>query len=657
MATINDLSELLAWGSTPSWVENQFSHNYKSGTATGTGTSTATGKKSNGWGGKKSYTYTYTYTYTYDTYGLTDISTGSDTFSVSDWDDWDAETQGSNAAETFENGGYGITVDEESLTLTQDSGDITFGTAIIDTDTVAAASSSGAEIILVLDNVSGASTMTVDTSMEAEYEVSNTSSISNGYESTESVDVSAEVSAEFLDIGVSVNSDVSDSTTISTSSTEDSGTTKTYNENVDIDYSVPTGYKVQLKVYMENQEVILPFSLPVSVSGTVDYSDDWGNTWSMEAGENITSSIYYGAPNAEYMSASSDSEGELEVTGYITNVNQSTFTTVATTLVSPEDSTSSRSERTGRRTPHVDLPTVLKDGVEIKTGIHYDLSETENARGHFLLGSRNDDIIYMGAKNQKVRTFSGSDTVYGSKHADKIFSRGDDHIYSGKGDDIIKSTTGSTDIHAGPGADQVNISSKGGGFDDITLGIGIDQLNINLSKDDDYSFFVRDLHRKESVNITSEDLITAKVKGNTVEVFIDGDHVGSIAGYVHRFNKFSHFKGAEMGLMNMDKIEAGASTDTVVDWKNDLIAAGALTGWSSLNKNYKKFTKTGSEFTSNSEALSRYMYDGEIVDEFIDAMNDVIGDSDITDMSDHIAKAVLQLSTDQQDHFVPDLLL
>ena len=112
-----------------------------------------------------------------------------------------------------------------------------------------------------------------------------------------------------------------------------------------------------------------------------------------------------------------------------------------------------------------------------------------------------------------------------------------------------------------------------------------------------------------------------------------------------------------MGLMNMDKIEAGASTDTVVDWKNDLIAAGALTGWSSLNKNYKKFTKTGSEFTSNSEALSRYMYDGEIVDEFVDAMNDVIGDSDITDMSDHIGKAILQLSTDQQDYFVPDLLL
>ena len=156
--------------------------------------------------------------------------------------------------------------------------------------------------------------------MEAEYEVSNTSSISNGYESTESVDVSAEVSAEFLDIGVSVNSDVSDSTTIDSSSTEDTGTTKTYNETMWI-LTVDPGYKVQLTLVYESQEVTLPFSFPVSVSGTVDYSDDWGNTWSMEAGENITSSIYYGAPNAEYMSASSDSEGELEATGYITNVN------------------------------------------------------------------------------------------------------------------------------------------------------------------------------------------------------------------------------------------------------------------------------------------------------------------------------------------------
>ena len=109
--------------------------------------------------------------------------------------------------------------------------------------------------------------------------------------------------------------------------------------------------------------------------------------------------------------------------------------------------------------------------------------------------------------------------------------------------------------------------------------------------------------------------------------------------------------------MNMDIIQSTASTDSVADWKNDLIAAGALIGWSSLNKNYKKFVKTGSEFTQNSEALSKYMYDGEIIEEFVDAMNDVIGDTDVTDMSDHVAKAVSQMSTDQQDHFVPDLLL
>ena len=144
--------------------------------------------------------------------------------------------------------------------------------------------------------------------------------------------------------------------------------------------------------------------------------------------------------------------------------------------------------------------------MEVEVGIHYDASETENAMGHNLVGSRYNDLIYMGSKNQKVKTFGGSDTVYGSDYADVIISSGDDLIFSGKGADIIKSTTGSTDIHAGPGKDRVNIGSKGGGFD-VSLGLGKDQINITLSKDDDYSFFIRDLQRKENVNIISDDSV------------------------------------------------------------------------------------------------------------------------------------------------------
>ena len=111
MATINNIAELLAWGATPSWVDNQFASKYKSGTAQGK----AQGKTSNGWGGKKTYTYTYTYT----VYGLSDISTGSGSFNSSDWNSWDNSTKGSNANKTYTSGGYSIALNDGSLSITQ----------------------------------------------------------------------------------------------------------------------------------------------------------------------------------------------------------------------------------------------------------------------------------------------------------------------------------------------------------------------------------------------------------------------------------------------------------------------------------------------------------------------------------------------------------
>ena len=213
-----------------------------------------------------------------------------------------------------------------------------------------------------------------------------------------------------------------------------------------------------------------------------------------------------------------------------------------------------------------------------------------------------------------------SDVVYGSKYADVITSKGDDQVFGGKGNDIITSTTGSTDIFAGSGNDIVNITSKGGGFDDVDLEGGDDQVNLTLKKaDDDYSFVIRDLRKGEFVDIDADAPISAKVKGSSIEVKIDGSYVGSIDGYVDDFTGLSLYEASNMGLMNMDKIEATASTKSVEHWKDDLIAASALVGWGEMTKlkDYKKFTKSGSVWTKNLRALSEYMYDGEVVDEFV----------------------------------------
>ena len=636
MATINNVAELLSWGSTPSWVDNQFAKKYKSGTAQGKGKT--------GWG--SSYTYTYT------VYGLSSISTGSGSFNSSDWNSWDNSTKGSNANKTYASGGYGIALNDSSLTLTQPAADLSFGTPVTDVQTDTATSASGAQLVSVIDNTEGTNDLTQTTSFTAEQEVSSGSSISNGYSNTSSVEVGAEVSAEFAGIGASVNTSVTDSTTIDSSTTTDTSASNTVSSTISNTYTVAPGYKVEVTMVYENQEISMPYTFPVTASGTSKYSDKWGNSWSMGVGDNITNSKNYGAPNSEYMSSSSSTVGTFEATGYITNVNASNFTTKQTTLVTPS-SASSRSDGTKAIT---DLPTVLKDGVEVKVGVHYDLADSKAAEGSHLVGSKNSDVIRMGAKEQKVTTYGGSDMVYGSKYDDVINSKGNDKIVSGNGDDIITSSKGSTDIDAGKGNDEVNITSKGGGFDDVTLGKGKDKVNIDLSKGDDYSFVIRDLAKKESVNITSNGSVTSKVIGSTVEVHLDGDYAGSILQYKDNFTGLSLIDGANWGLMNMNKIGSTASTSTTADWKDDLIAYGALNGWGAITKNYKKFAKDNSEFTDNSKALSRYMYDGEVVNEFVDAMTSVIGDKGIKDMSDHVDKAISELSKDLQDYFKPDML-
>ena len=641
MATINNVAELLAWGATPSWVENQFDNKYKSGTAQGKG------KKSNGWGGSYSYTYTYT------VYGLSSISTGSGSFDSSDWNSWDSSTQGSNGNKTYTSGGYGIALDDSSLTLTQPAANLTFGTPVTDVETDTATSASGAQLVSVIDNTSGTNDLTQTTSFTAEQEVSSGASVSNGYSNTTEVSVGTEVSAEFEIISASVNTSVTDSTTINSSSTTDTSATNTVTSTISNTYTVSPGYKVEVTMVYENQEISLPYTFPVTASGTSKYSDKWGNSWSVGVGDNISSSKDYGAPNSEYMSSSSSTAGTFEATGSITNVNASNFTTKQTTLVTP----SSASSKSDGPQPITDLPTVTKDGEAVEVGVHYNVADTKDAEGANLVGSQNSDMIRMGAKGQEATTFGGSDTVHGSKHADVITSTGDDKVMSGNGPDIITSTTGSTDIDAGKGNDEVNITSKGGGFDDVTLGKGKDKVNIDLTKGDDYSFVVRDLGKKEYVNITSDGTVSSKVYGNTVEVHLDGDYVGSIAGYVDNFTGLSLIDGANWGLMNMDKIGGTASTASTADWKNDLIAYGALNGWGGITKNYRKFAKANSKFTKNSEALSQYMYDGKIVDEFVDAMTSVIGDKGIKDMSDHVDKAISELSKDLQDYFKPDMLL
>ena len=89
-----------------------------------------------------------------------------------------------------------------------------------------------------------------------------------------------------MGIGASVNSSVTDETTIDTSSTTDTSVEKTVSNSISNTYVEP-GYKIKVQMMYQNQKISLPYTFPVSVSGTAKYTDKWGNAWSYGAGDNI----------------------------------------------------------------------------------------------------------------------------------------------------------------------------------------------------------------------------------------------------------------------------------------------------------------------------------------------------------------------------------
>ena len=144
MATINDVAELLSWGATPSWVENQFDKNYKSGTARGTG-------KNKMAGGYDTYTYTYDlwpHRYQHWFWLLQFFGLGFLEFFLR-----------AVTVTRFTSGGYGIELDDSSLTLTQLAADLTFGEAVVDVQTDTA-NTSGSQTVSVIDNTEGSTDLT-----------------------------------------------------------------------------------------------------------------------------------------------------------------------------------------------------------------------------------------------------------------------------------------------------------------------------------------------------------------------------------------------------------------------------------------------------------------------------------------------------------------
>lgn len=649
--TINNLDQSIAWGVTPSWVYKQLTGQLKSGTATGTGS------YKDGWGKSHSYTYTYT------VYGLSTIN--PDGFNLTQWNSYNLATQGSKANDTYFNngGGYNLNANTSGLTITQNPGDITYGTPVQTVSTEPAQNSSGQTVSTTIDNTLGSTPITQSLSLTYEITDSSNSSTTNGWSNTFTIGVGASVSAEIDGIGAEVNTSVTNATTIDSSDTSGTENSQSSTTSQTTQVTVDPGYKIQVVVNYNSQNITLPYTSPVTVTGSSKLTDMYGNSLSYNVGDAVQTAIQYGMPNSAYAQGTnttgSSTVAKLLATGNIYNLNSTDFTITQYTLASPSTPASSSlalrsidASDDGSDVPMLGLSAPARalalgsdvifggkidsalhsavaraDGATItikeagrparsvKTGLMY-TSDDNNVRGSVATGSSGNDWIELSGRNQVAHTFGGSDIVKGSKFADKIYSDGDyetgDNISAGAGADLIVSNNSGDKIDAGVGSDRVFLTLDNGAVDDVTLGAGDDQLYLAVDSGlKTVSAIIRDLGVDDNLIINGQHSSLAAVRsGSNVELTQFGKPIVVFQDYAREFDNITGTKLIELSLNNIDLIASdNAAADhtslNLTDWREALMRQSAL--GNDLNMNFEDLKSNKGEFGAVVKSLSSYL--------------------------------------------------
>ncbi len=565
--TVNNLDQSIAWGITPSWVSKRLNNEIGAGSKTYKGF----------WGGSHTYHYTK---------HLTTIA--PDDFDLNDWNGYNDYTKGSKSNNTYYNngGGYGLNANTDKLTVNQAVDAVTYGTPTTTTSTETANNTNGQTVSVIVDNTDGSVNLIQTLTLQYVEEQSSNASTTNGYSETTTLSVGGSVSAEIAGIGESYNTTVTDATTIDSSSETGTTSTSSTTTSSTTTVEVPPGYEIHVSVTYTSQNITMPYQAPVSVEGASSFTDMYGNSLSYSVGDSANASIAYGVPNSEYVSGSGNTATYL-ATGYIYNMYNSEFTVTQNTIVAPSSASTLDSSNylLGEKTIENNMKfaneservgAVIKaDGVDVETGLMY-RREDSTIKNGVLNGSAQNDIIHMAGEGQSAYTSNGSDIVYGSSYADKIVSRGKNgdanKIDSGDGDDEIHALSGSNKIHAGAGNDIIEIAfDQNNSTQDITTGEGEDQIILDLNNIGNKTrFLIRDLDNDDLINYKNGSL-DAKVNGSSVELFDDGNHVGTLLDYAHQFEDLYGNNLAESGLLNMNVIGSRDDHDSIIDWRDQLI--------------------------------------------------------------------------------------
>jgi hypothetical protein len=546
-------------------------------------------------------------------YGKSSIQLNSGTFNLSQWNALSNIDKGIESLGAIAKGGYGLAVDSNSYSQLQPSAStIKFGDPIMHNVSEPAnvgAGNTGQQFKREINNNLGLEPMQATVNFSTTVDSSLTAGTSWGLSNTNSIEIGAEVSAEFAGIGASLSTSITSSTTIESGGEQSTSKGTSQTVSFGDTYTVPAGYSAVVTGQLMKETVSIPFTMPVIINGSkITLKDKWGNYTYNGANGTVYWSAVYGNPMGWAYSKINDNSVSINVPGVINSVDYYNYSSKIQSMVKYDPSVSARRKSGAINQEQLG---VFKNGDEnLQVGAYYDSDEWQDSDLK-MIGSDNSDTFEMSQKGQVVITHKGSDVVYGSKYNDEVISNGHDYISLFKGDDTVHSKRGASNMYLGGGNDTAILTLSHGDRDILDVGNGKDKVTMKIKGSGGYAT-INGLQTHDHIAYSGKNKgITAEQLGGSVIVKQNGKDIAYLNDVVTSFHKLGEKKDIhDLGFMNMDMIVTHKDdNDGTHKWMDYLIE-----GFSTGGKFISKFEVLKNDTDKSSgviDGIVNYLYEDE----------------------------------------------
>jgi len=621
MASTYSVTQAMAWGITPQWVNATL--NKQSGYQT----STSKSSKKNSWGTKTYYSTTYNYPTTIQ----------PDGFTLSNWNTYSNSTKGTKSNNTFGVNGdryYGITTNSGAWVINyktstknwQASGGSTWTQVSNSTGTSISAKTT------IYNNTPTSATYNVTLTQG----VTNTSSsqLSSAWSNSTTLALGSQISAQYEAIGVQFSTTLTQSNTISGSSTSSQSSSDSQSLSRSLSQAIPAYTAYEFVLTINNSKAGFGWTAPFLIdTNDVHWTADQNASFTMGAGEAANDALTHGYPSEALRyytndkaygvfagTSASDYNSEAKISTYVVSSSESDSGSLQASRSSLSSANSVNSQSASLM--HRPRPTVNGFGFSINT----------DRVSQLLRGSTSDDRLFsreFGNDGKILKgketflLFEGNDVASSYSTQDNvqlrlsglktITTRGGKDIVEAKAPDQNNSFSESVIIDVGSGKDAVRFSDLSrsqfvSSF--ITLGSGKDTVDINLQNRGQAQFLFTDFQPgQDHIQFEGMD------GGNLVFVAAPG---GQLVGY-YNDTKLLHFRSDFLGAASnrytlnksTEKYEVAFlnfgyySLDTMPSTLTDLFVQFAGQSVTSLNKELFTSWKQVQASQSYSKALAR----------------------------------------------------